>query len=219
MDFFGLVRLVRDGAACSRWEFADKSDDITSTDAKLNREASPPNEPAVAAADSNSVENADPCRYDGCDNDRAEIIEDKAKVELGKKKAKKRSKKRRGRANSTTSTDDGTQRHVHWGQVDEILFDRSLGEYTVPNSGLYPVALGSECDRNATSVDDHVKGQQLQLLQRVIDEGLNLDMLAKPFQEVGNGHEQSPRPLETRQWDYRRGTRNPLFTPMAEADR
>ena len=204
MDLFNLLRL---GNSQSQWEFPDDVD----------VKQSPPAPPSDDAMPS---ESADHERSSSCEIGRTGNADN---IECVKKKSKKRSKKKKGRSRANSACSEAPLKHVHWGQVDEILFDRNLGEHTVPNNGLYPIALGEECERTETSVDNHVETQQLHLLQRVIDKGLNLDVLSKPVTEVTEGNTcisgACVSPLETRQWDYRQGARNPLFVPLPETDR
>ena len=207
MELCRLVRLVGAGTVQSRWEFIDDSCNARANDFKKSLPL-------------HITDDAKLCKDDGqsanCEIDRNDSEEN---VEYIKKKSNKRSKKKKGRPRADSTCSVAPVKQVHWGKVDEVHFHRILGEHTVPNSGLYPIALGEEYDRNETTVDNHIQSRQLHLLQRVVDRGLDIDMLSKCKQEVSNGDISKPGPLETRQWDYRRGIGNPLFTPLPEEDR
>jgi hypothetical protein len=228
MDFFKLVRLISGENSETRWEFSD-TDSILSGPPLLSHLADGKEEditltPVVQTIISDEAttivrsESVDGVVNDGIANrQRNESVDEGDETKKKKKKSKK--KKNRSRANSAVSAAD--QKHVHWGDVNEVLFERDIGEGTVPNSGLYPVALGDECARVTSTVDDHTQTQQLNLLQRVVDMGLSLESLyiSSSASAADDEDASKSRHLETRQFDYKKGSSNPLFTPLPETER
>lgn len=229
MDFFGLVRLITGENSETRWEFVDKSDSVDKSITESASGASTEPEPTAAVPLDADTPNQD---RDSIERSESNDIDESCSCNDKKKKSKKKPKKKknRSRANSTCSvnSDDNkrTEKHVQWGLVNEVLFDRDIGEHAVPNSGLYPLALGDECARTQSTVDDYTHNQQLNLLQRVVNMGLDLDTLrGGPSSDPDDGScsegdkGTQSRPLETRQYDYRRGPKNPLFSPLPETER
>lgn len=225
MDFFKLVKLISGENTETRWEFSDtdsiisgppllsslgesKVEDMTrTTQTIVPSEISDTNIDGFGDVDDESV-----------NKQRTESVDDTEETKKKKKKQKK--KKNRSRANSAITP--GDPKHVHWGDVNEFLFARDIGEGTVPNSGLYPVALGDECARVTTTVDDYTHTQQLNLLQRVVDMGLSLDSLNISSPASGESDDAVTSKscyLESRQFDYKKGTSNPLFSPIPETER
>ena len=138
-------------------------------------------------------------------------------------------------ANVSNVSASSSRRRVTWGMVDEILFDRDISRSVVPNSGGYPLGLGEETGRGQRSVDDQCSLLQSELLTRA--------RLLNARNSAGHPGSHSPnrrgshgstmavvvlpsvyangefRPLESRQYDYKGGVKNPLFMCTTEEDR
>lgn len=128
-------------------------------------------------------------------------------------KRKKAKKKNRNRANSAESTDGSgdhasANKHVHFGNVEEILFSRDIGFDVVPSKGLNPLGFGTEEGRQSYTVDQYTIAQQLNLRKRAQNIP-NFYLLYAVHENV---------PLETRQYDYC-GKVNPLFHSITEEER
>eukprot|EP01038_Epipyxis_sp_PR26KG_P010850 gene10850-14566_t len=111
-------------------------------------------------------------------------------------------------------------RHVSWGSVEEICFTRSLGFSSIPNQGEYPCGLGCEIERQIYSIEDLFMYQQAQLMEKA-------RILCLPSPNIHNfadsslngNHHYMATLFETRQYDYRHGVKNPLFTTFPENER
>lgn len=132
-----------------------------------------------------------------------------ATTKLTSNKKKKRKKKRKkSKKKSTTAP---VAKHVSFGKVIVNQFQRALGTDVVPLDGCWPLGMGQPVLKDAEVVfpiDKYEASKQERLQQRVTD--LPQDMLP-----VGG----LSLPLETRQWDYRRKAKNPLFRMLREHER
>lgn len=161
-----------------------------------------------------------------------------------KKKGTKNKKKGKGNKNHkpTLSSDSSpaskrvvTRKNVAFGNVQVIEFERCLGSDVVPGDGGWPLgmsnAIYSIADQlksvtiekrmeNKTSkgssgmgyemtLADHEEERQNRLLERyaVLRSGKNAEV------------PEMKHPLETRQWDYKRKCKNPLFQMLSEKER
>lgn len=131
-------------------------------------------------------------------------------------KKSKRKKKKKGKRNKQTvervdeERKDTLPKHVHFSTISTREFPRSLGYDVVPGDGGWPLGLSLDTYidvPNVLTVDMYEieKQQRLQAL----------------WKEVfpADDHSNLPEYLETRQWDYRRKVRNPLFGMIHEKER
>jgi hypothetical protein len=127
-----------------------------------------------------------------------------------KKKRKKRGKKKKS----------PTERRVHFGPVSVREHERCLGTDVVPIDGGWPLGIsGKVADeyQAAASVDEFEDRRQQELRDRWLavmarnTDATEKDSQSSPVSPTGT--------LETRQFDYRRKIKNPLFGPLNEDDR
>ncbi len=97
-----------------------------------------------------------------------------------------------------------TKKKLSWGSVDVVYFGRDLSFDAVPSNGSYPLGLGKEESRNSYKVEDFDLLRQADLLVRA--------------QSIPGFRVTHPN-LETRQFDYKADSKNPLFQSTAEVDR
>mmetsp|Transcript_3269 Transcript_3269/g.5096 ORF Transcript_3269/g.5096 Transcript_3269/m.5096 type:complete len:408 (+) Transcript_3269:269-1492(+) len=224
MSLFGIVKLMMQNGEDSENETDTDAAhrnhcDHDTVPAKIENEEVN-NEPTVCAGSPDNEQSV--CSREGSQENIGE--QDSAGSKVTKSKKKRAKKKLRRRANSVVSTDSAhNMKHVQWGKVEEVLFSRDMGLHTVPNSGLYPLALGEECERRENSIDEHESSKQMELLQRALEYGIDLSDIgglnAGEYEDADDGEATTRyRPLETRQYDYRRGS-NPLFRPLPEPER
>lgn len=85
-------------------------------------------------------------------------------------RANKRKKHRKKKSSSaiTAKETEGkpkSNRHIQWGKVDEILFERTISYDGVPSHGLYPLGLGEFVEVCTSSVDElFARRQYLEIL-------------------------------------------------------
>jgi hypothetical protein len=129
------------------------------------------------------------------------------------KKAKKRKKKRKKKKASA-------ERRVHFGDVSVREHERCLGTDVVPLDGGWPLGIsGKVVDEYqvAATVDEFEERRQQELRDRWST------VMARDINTSENESQSPLNPptdiLETRQFDYRKNTKNPLFGPLSEDDR
>lgn len=145
-----------------------------------------------------------------------------AKNKKKKKKPNKNgSKKKKNKKNTKTNTDSDTQvaaagrnqsdtKSVRFDTVAVREYERCLGTDVVPGDGGWPLGLGHpivvDADTTATekttTVDDYETDKQ---------ERLRIRAAVTVHTDCGT--------LETRQWDYKDGVKNPLFGILGEEQR
>lgn len=129
------------------------------------------------------------------------------------KKANKRKKKRKKKKSSA-------ERRVHYGDVSVREHGRCLGTDVVPLDGGWPLGISGKVVNEyqvAATVDEFEERRQQELRDR-------WSTIMASY--INDNEDQSQSPLnpptgilETRQFDYRRKTKNPLFGPLNEEDR
>lgn len=138
---------------------------------------------------------------------------------------KKKNRKQRQRAQS----------RLTWGNVSQHSFTLTLGHSVVPSKGCYPLSLGSEIPElySEQSVDEYISFRQAELIVRTQERGIVLSLSSHPTGAIRSsssvpipiptstpGSSAAPYvTLETRQYDYKRGVSNPLFSSLNEEER
>lgn len=108
--------------------------------------------------------------------------EGSSEVEKAAKKKKHRKKHRT--ASKDLGKDAKSDRHIRWGNVDEILFERTVSYDGIPTNGAYPLGLGSFVEICTSSVDELFSRRQY------------LEILAanQPPTAHSSGHNVAPSP-------------------------
>lgn len=132
-------------------------------------------------------------------------------VHPSKRKRRKRNKKKPRKHSASQSKEQG--RHVHFGSVREYEFERCLSRDGIPGDGGWPLGLSDTLittkSSSPRSVDDYEAAKQERLKERWND-----------MRDPSSPDETTPpETLETRQWDYLRGSKNPLFGLLSEKER
>jgi hypothetical protein len=124
-----------------------------------------------------------------------------------KRKKKKKQARKTGAAITIPVPRCTENLRVTFQSVSVYEFDRCMGVSVVPGDSGWPLGLSNEKvgDRADLMIDDFEVFKQKRLRER----WNNLD--EKPILRAGD--------LETRQWDYKRGPKNPLFTMFLEKER
>lgn len=135
--------------------------------------------------------------------------------EVSAKKKKKKKKKLPSAEEVSRGIEEQTPK-ISWGPVEEILFTRDIAYDGVPSIGGYPLGLGQEESRQLWSADEFQSVQQANLILRAHTLGIEIlsPPQSQPQQQLGGYNQISP--LETRQYDYKSGLKNPLFQSISE---
>lgn len=128
-------------------------------------------------------------------------------TKLKKKRIKKKKEKEK------------TETLVKWGNVEQILFSRGLGCDVIPSSGSFPLGLDVYSEIEICSVEDYDRSQQAELFARAQSKKITLCLPIGDFEDVNSSSSSSSVRFETRQWDFKKGFKNPLFDSLGEADR
>mmetsp|Transcript_26130 Transcript_26130/g.26358 ORF Transcript_26130/g.26358 Transcript_26130/m.26358 type:complete len:382 (+) Transcript_26130:104-1249(+) len=161
------------------------------------------------------------------DNEEAKQSEDAKEVEESNepslpsvsKKKKKKSKKKKSK------TSAGNERRVHWGDTEEILFERDLSYDAIPKYGNHPLGLGLMVDRQTFSTDAYILSRRSDLMKRAKELGISKDYNDRCSSSITDSNSSLTThssittffPMETRQYDYKpHGVKNPLFNPIDE---
>lgn len=147
--------------------------------------------------------------------DAAVVVKQPSNRKLKKKEYSRRRKER------SKSVGDIGNAAISFGFVEEIYFKRHIGYDAVPTSGCYPLGFSmhadESCSRSVISVDEHVNRKQAELLLKAqslpIAQRALVSMTSKCDKEDGT------LKLETRQFDYKSGLKNPLFEVYDEVSR
>jgi hypothetical protein len=129
------------------------------------------------------------------------------------KHKKKRIKKKKEKEKKATL--------IKWGNVEQILFSRGLGCDVVPSSGSFPLGLDEYSEIETCSVEDYDHSQQSDLFERAQRKNIPLCFPIGDIKDENSSSSSSSSSVrfETRQWDFKKGSKNPLFTSLGEADR
>jgi hypothetical protein len=163
--------------------------------------------------------------------------QDPSTDEVMSKSKKKREKKKRSEKTRLSKA-------VSFGTVEEILFKRQVGGDRVPSKGLFPLGLGElDCRGIIHSVDEYCSRQQQELQLRLSSISSSLESsepsptsvacsspsatsLKKKLSDackriVTSSDTASPSEvtLETRQFDFKMHSFNPLFQSVTEEER
>ena len=130
----------------------------------------------------------------------------------------------------------GPKRRIHFGSVSIKNYERTLGTDVVPLDGGWPLGLGmvmdiSDKDGDSTNetvieiaaIDDYEAAKYDRLLHRWKKlHGQSEEHTSDIVITNNEGNKpllEPPKVLETRQWDYKQGSRNPLFSLLIEKQR
>lgn len=76
------------------------------------------------------------------DNDASDCITDSTRTSSKKKRSHKKKKTSVNTNNATGHHSKSSNKSVRWGNVEEVLFARSIGYDHIPTNGAYPLGLG-----------------------------------------------------------------------------
>jgi len=147
--------------------------------------------------------------YDHDDIEDDDYPEEKDNPAAKSKRKRRKRKKKKPRKNSASQPKE--RRNVHFGTVREYEFERCLSRDGIPGDGGWPLGLSSTLLSKSPprSVDDYETAKQERLKERWND-----------IRDPSSPDEATPpESLETRQWDYLRGSKNPLFGLLSEKER
>jgi hypothetical protein len=140
------------------------------------------------------------------------ITSDSPDAKPKKKRKKRKKKKKKAGAAPLSSPVQANAKTVSFGDVQTRSFARSFYSDGVPSDGGWPLGFSNEEPYHdapdPVSVEDYEIDKQARLEERwyqVVD--------------TDGGETAPPQELETRQWDYKFGTKNPLFRALSEKAR
>ena len=128
-----------------------------------------------------------------------------------KKRKKKKKKKKKKKSGSNNETTTANTRRVTFGDIRIREFERSFYSDGVPQDGGWPLGF-SHC--HFADVPDAVKLEDYEAAKQ--------ERLQRRWEIVRPGEPLLPTttsPLETRQWDFKFGIKNPLFRALSEKRR
>jgi hypothetical protein len=142
----------------------------------------------------------------GSNNDNVENENSSPSSSTKKKKKRKQRKKKKKK---TTSRDADKPKHVSFGDIRIRSFARSFYSDGVPTDGGWPLGFSNEEPYEDApepiSVEDYEIDKHARLEAR--------------WCAIAGDEALPAEPLETRQWDYKFGTKNPLFRALSEKAR
>jgi Cysteine/serine-rich nuclear protein N-terminus len=151
-----------------------------------------------------------------------------------RKMAKKRKKKKSAATTTAVASAVSAQksvpvqsRRVSFSNAQVYFFDRCLGVSVVPGDGGWPLGMEATVQLNdkreseicSIPIDEYEKDKQLRLQQRhaTLPTATTTAVPTVPTRKPVSLEKVAV--LETRQWDYKRQCRNPLFGSLSETDR
>jgi hypothetical protein len=149
--------------------------------------------------------------------------DDDAPKKLSKSQKKNLARRKKKKSKWSSGNDVASEKQISFSTVSIRSYERCFSADTVPLDGGWP--LGSELDKfedqDEVALEDFETLRQETLRDRwehVKENGKKIDEnVSKKMTERPSSGE--PVVLETRQWDYLIGTKNPLFRPLGEEER
>lgn len=109
-------------------------------------------------------------------------------------------------------------RAIHWGSVEVISFPRTVGYHCVPNKGLHPLGLCMDAvSKESLTIDEYQLNYDSDLLAR--SNNLFIKSKARKSFDITSETLHVDKKFETRQFDYKSGSINPLFQATIEEER
>jgi hypothetical protein len=158
-----------------------------------------------------------------CDDKDGFVTDDSASPSIESRR-RRNCKKKRTNQKKRGSLQKTSRRGVTFGTTQTVEFGRCLGLDVVPGDGGWPLGLEYEAIEGIdgaykTTVDDFESAKQARLLERW-NKWSKENSNCEQHHEGEQGLLQSPPyVLETRQFDYRRNAKNPLFRMVSETER
>ncbi len=204
-----LLKLANISVVNTRFVFSDEAGHGDSSSSVVDSVQKAVNDSVSDSNSSSSISNELP------KEDAAVVVKQPSNRKLKKKEYSRRRKER------SKSVGDIGNAAISFGFVEEIYFKRHIGYDAVPTSGCYPLGFSlhadESCPRVVITVDEHVNRKQAELLLKA--QSLPIAQRALVSMTSKCDKEDSTLKLETRQFDYKSGVKNPLFEVHDEVSR